>query len=131
MDQPDIRELLEAMLSEEAARNAPGEAEVLALVRRERRRRALRHGAIGLAAAACLVLPLLHGNPAETVSHHLGSPAPPLPEAGVSVPPIGAADESIPRLTDEEMLDFLGDAPVALVTRSDGSRALLMLTSAP
>lgn len=131
MNNPDIRELIEAMLSEEAARNAPGEAAVLALVRRERRRRALRHGAIGLAAAACLALPLLRGNPAETGAEKLAARAPVLPEAGEPVPPTGAAVDRIPRLTDEEMLDFLGDAPVALVTRGDGSRALLMLTPAP
>jgi len=127
MKTPDCHPLLDALSRDAQSDCAPTLDLVLALVRAERSRRAhLRTGA--LAAVAAFVIAALW----------IMRPVAPQPatakvaaSAAVEIisPPVTARASSIQHVSDEELLDLLGNTPAALVQLPDGRQRLMLLVA--
>jgi hypothetical protein len=115
-----LPDLLEALARDSERDSAPSLPAVLALARRERRRRASLRG-LGVAGgllAFWLSWPLEQIQPIAPVARR--SPTKVIPPAD-SFP--------IERISDNELLDLLGSTPAALVQMPDGRQQLVLVVA--
>jgi hypothetical protein len=119
---PDaLPELFEALVGDSERDCAPSLSNVLAVARRERRRR-MRVRGFAIAAsvlAIWLALPRERENQQVSMPMARESVAPYVAPAGKPL--------SIERISDDQLLDFLGSTPAALVQMPDGRQQLMVV----
>jgi hypothetical protein len=132
---PDKDELLDSLMGELEHDSAPSIDRVLGNVRREKNVRANRLLLAGTLAVVALTALLFSQRPAENFQPLIAvaAKAVPNPPAG-NEEPVGDGQpetESEPwkvdRIDDRQLLEMLGEAPVALVRYPDGNRRLMMV----
>ena len=115
-----LPDLLEALACDSECESAPSLSEVLALARRERRRRARFRG-LAVAAgmlALWLAWPQERLQPAIRIVH--------TPPAKTNA---GTDSFPIERISDNELLDLFGSTPAGLVQMPDGRQQLVLVVA--
>lgn len=140
----DSHELLDTIL-EETKSHAPSVDNVLVDLRNEKRARANRRMMAGTVGSVLLVVLFLSRGAAihKPVQDQVVVPAPTTNVAAAtseSDPSVGsdssdrspepASEWKVARINDQQLLDMLADAPVALAQHPNGDRRLMMVVSA-
>jgi hypothetical protein len=127
MKTPDRHPLLNALSSDAQSDCAPTLDLVLALARAERRRRECRRAGALAAAAAFVIAALWIMRPAAPQPATAKVAA--TKAAETISPPAAAPASSIQHVSDQELLDLLGNTPAALVQLPDGRQRLMLLVA--
>jgi hypothetical protein len=124
MKTPDRHPLLDALSRDAQSDCAPTLDLVLALARAERRSRTRQRASALVIATALIIGALWIMRPAAP------QPASPQVAAATAAEPLALPTTSIQHVSDQELLDLLGNTPAALIHLPDGRQRLMLLVAA-